>query len=160
VNLLYTYLKLIQSIENESFASEELKTLQQVFVRPEGRASKRFGKLAQLAGELDQRANLLIHMLLNPLLLWDIRKAVALEDWKRRHGSELLSWISALGETSLRTSDSLNDNESYFFAELKRLKLIIDELHTGKPLFIILDEILKGTNSVDKQKGSLALPKT
>lgn len=30
--------------------------------------------------------------------------------------------------TSLRTSDSLTDNESYFFAELKRLKLIIDKL--------------------------------
>ena len=59
--------------------------------------------------------------------------------------------------TSLRTSDSLNDNESYFFAELKRLKLIIDMLASGKELFIILDEILKGTNSVDKQKGSFAL---
>ena len=54
--------------------------------------------------------------------------------------------------TSLRTSDSLNDNESYFFAELKRLKLIIDKLQAGEELFIILDEILKGTNSMDKQK--------
>ncbi|MDD3040590.1 MutS family DNA mismatch repair protein [Bacteroides sp.] len=61
--------------------------------------------------------------------------------------------------TSLRTSDSLTDNESYFFAELKRLKLIIDKLQAGEELFIILDEILKGTNSVDKQKGSFALIK-
>lgn len=61
--------------------------------------------------------------------------------------------------TSLRTSDSLNDNESYFFAELKRLKLIIDKLQSGEELFIILDEILKGTNSMDKQKGSFALIK-
>ena len=61
--------------------------------------------------------------------------------------------------TSLRTSDSLNDNESYFFAELKRLKLIIDKLKAGEQLFIILDEILKGTNSMDKQKGSFALIK-
>lgn len=61
--------------------------------------------------------------------------------------------------TSLRTSDSLTDNESYFFAELKRLKLIIDKLDAGEELFIILDEILKGTNSVDKQKGSFALIK-
>ena len=59
--------------------------------------------------------------------------------------------------TSLRTTDSLNDNESYFFAELKRLKFIIDKLNAGETLFIVLDEILKGTNSVDKQKGSLAL---
>lgn len=61
--------------------------------------------------------------------------------------------------TSLRTSDSLAGNESYFFAELKRLKMIIDRLQQGEKLFIILDEILKGTNSVDKQKGSIALMK-
>ena len=61
--------------------------------------------------------------------------------------------------TSLRTSDSLASNESYFFAELKRLKMIIDRLQNGEKLFIILDEILKGTNSIDKQKGSLALMK-
>ena len=59
--------------------------------------------------------------------------------------------------TSLRTTDSLSDNESYFFAELKRLKRIIDLLNKGQELFIILDEILKGTNSADKQKGSLDL---
>ncbi|NDV68019.1 MutS family DNA mismatch repair protein [Dysgonomonas sp. 25] len=61
--------------------------------------------------------------------------------------------------TNLRTSDSLNDNESYFFAELKRLKMIIDRLEAGEELFIILDEILKGTNSEDKQRGSIALMK-
>lgn len=59
--------------------------------------------------------------------------------------------------TSLRTTDSLMDNESYFFAELKRLKMIMDILRSGEKMFIILDEILKGTNSVDKQKGSMAL---
>lgn len=59
--------------------------------------------------------------------------------------------------TNLRTADSLADNESYFFAELKRLKMIIDHLQSGEESFIILDEILKGTNSQDKQKGSLAL---
>ena len=59
--------------------------------------------------------------------------------------------------TSLRTSDSLTGQESYFFAELKRLQMIIQRLQQGERLFIILDEILKGTNSIDKQKGSLAL---
>jgi DNA mismatch repair ATPase MutS len=61
--------------------------------------------------------------------------------------------------TGLRTSDSLNNNESYFFAELRRLKLIVDELKAGEELFVILDEILKGTNSTDKQTGSFALIK-
>lgn len=59
--------------------------------------------------------------------------------------------------TSLRTTDNLVRSESYFFAELKRLKWIIDRLNSGEQLMIILDEILKGTNSRDKQEGSRAL---
>ncbi|MDR1600828.1 MAG: DNA mismatch repair protein MutS [Tannerella sp.] len=59
--------------------------------------------------------------------------------------------------TSLRTTDSLAANESSFFAELKRLKKIIDHLRMGDELFIVLDEILKGTNSEDRQRGSLNL---
>lgn len=59
--------------------------------------------------------------------------------------------------TSIRTRDSLFKNESYFFAELKRLKSLIEQLQSGNRMFIILDEILKGTNSKDKQTGSMHL---
>jgi len=59
--------------------------------------------------------------------------------------------------TSIRTKDNLARNESYFYAELLRLQSIIEELQKGEPLFIILDEILKGTNSKDKEMGSKAL---
>jgi hypothetical protein len=59
--------------------------------------------------------------------------------------------------TSLRTTDSLSTNQSYFYAELLRLKALIDRLGRGEELFILLDEILKGTNSADKQAGSKAL---
>ena len=55
--------------------------------------------------------------------------------------------------TSMRTSDSLSDDESYFFSELKRLKYIIDKIE-DETYFIVLDEILKGTNSKDKAEGS------
>ena len=55
--------------------------------------------------------------------------------------------------TSMRTSDSLADDESYFYSELKRLKFIVDRIDT-EDYFIILDEILKGTNSKDKAIGS------
>ncbi len=55
--------------------------------------------------------------------------------------------------TSMRTSDSLTDDSSYFFSELTRLKFIVDEIQR-EPYFIILDEILKGTNSTDKAIGS------
>ena len=55
--------------------------------------------------------------------------------------------------TSMRTSDSLTDDESYFFSELKRLKFIVQEIQKDS-YFIVLDEILKGTNSTDKAIGS------
>lgn len=256
-NILKTYSGLIRTIENESFSSPKAKELQTSFGL-EKKASKQINKLANMANELEQRGNMLIHMILNPIWLWDIRKSIQVENWKEENGKYLIGWIKSLGKfdayislgtfafnhpdyiyptftdqyflmegkalghplmnrdtcirndihiqkapyfliitganmagkstylrtigvnfllagigapvcaesltlypgtlvTSLRTSDSLNDNESYFFAELKRLKMIIDRLENGEKLFIILDEILKGTNSVDKQKGSLAL---
>ena len=260
IAILQAYSVLMESVEKESFQSSQLIDLQSVFIQNKEKASTRFKQLTQLVNELEQRANLVVHLILNPLLLWDIRKTLQLDDWKRKNGKNLLLWIQTLGQcdaynslatfafnhpnfvypeltenyfemqgkqlghplmnrkkcvrndvsiekqpfyliitganmagkstylrvigvnfvlacigapvcaqsmklfpaqlvTSLRTSDSLHDNESYFFSELKRLKMIIDRLHSGEHLFIALDEILKGTNSIDKQKGSLALVK-
>lgn len=55
--------------------------------------------------------------------------------------------------TSMRTTDSLSDEASYFYSELTRLKFIVDEIKSDR-YFIVLDEILKGTNSTDKAIGS------
>lgn len=59
--------------------------------------------------------------------------------------------------TNMRTTDSLLKDESYFFAELKRIKGVLDWLQKGERIFVILDEMLKGTNSVDKLNGSKEL---
>jgi len=56
--------------------------------------------------------------------------------------------------TSMRTTDSLSHNESYFYAELKRLKVLKSRIENGEKILFILDEILKGTNSADKSLGS------
>lgn len=56
--------------------------------------------------------------------------------------------------SGMRTDDSLQDGASYFFSELRRLGKILDELRADKQVFILLDEILKGTNSKDKEEGS------
>ncbi len=61
--------------------------------------------------------------------------------------------------TNMRTTDSLFKDESYFFAELKRLGQMLERLRNGEHLFVILDEMLKGTNSVDKLNGSRELVK-
>jgi len=59
---------------------------------------------------------------------------------------------------SMRLSDSLSDSESYFFAEIKRLKQIMDALQQ-QPAFVLLDEILRGTNSDDKRNGTIEVIK-
>lgn len=56
--------------------------------------------------------------------------------------------------TSMRTTDDLTHGISYFNAELLRLRQILDSLADRQPHLIILDEILKGTNSEDKLSGS------
>ncbi len=59
--------------------------------------------------------------------------------------------------SSIRISDSLQEHTSYFMAELKRLRLIIEELQTNQPTLVLIDEVLRGTNSNDKTYGSEAL---
>lgn len=56
--------------------------------------------------------------------------------------------------SSMRTSDDLSNESSYFHAELTRLKFIMNALEQDQKVFILLDEILKGTNSKDKEEGS------
>lgn len=56
--------------------------------------------------------------------------------------------------SSMRTSDDLANESSYFHAELMRLKFIMNAIENDQKIFILLDEILKGTNSKDKEEGS------
>ncbi|WP_018343812.1 MutS-related protein [Cytophaga aurantiaca] len=59
---------------------------------------------------------------------------------------------------SMRLSDSLSDSESYFFAEVKRLKQLMSALDQ-QTCFVLLDEILRGTNSDDKRSGTIEVIK-
>ena len=56
--------------------------------------------------------------------------------------------------SSMRTTDSLQSGKSYFLSELERLALITKEVQSEEPILLLLDEILKGTNSQDKANGS------
>ena len=56
--------------------------------------------------------------------------------------------------SSMRTTDSLQNGKSYFLSELERLALITEKVKSGEPILLLLDEILKGTNSHDKANGS------
>ncbi|GAB2763823.1 MutS family DNA mismatch repair protein [Rhabdobacter roseus] len=61
--------------------------------------------------------------------------------------------------SSMRTQDSLEESTSSFYAELKRLRQLIElsQSTSGSPIFYLLDEILKGTNSADRHRGAEAL---
>jgi hypothetical protein len=59
--------------------------------------------------------------------------------------------------TSMRTRDSLLDNASTFYAELQRIRMILEAGDGDGPILFVLDELLRGTNSVDRQRGAAAL---
>ncbi|MDM8001894.1 MAG: hypothetical protein QUS66_03135, partial [Bacteroidota bacterium] len=61
--------------------------------------------------------------------------------------------------SSMRISDSLEENISSFYAELRRLRAIISGAESDPKVFLLLDEILRGTNSDDRYAGSVALIK-
>jgi MutS domain V len=67
----------------------------------------------------------------------------------------------SLGEvkliSSMRVADNLAENTSTFYAELKKLQHIIESVNKKEKVFILLDEVLRGTNSTDRHKGSKAL---
>ncbi|ATA83622.1 MutS-related protein [Capnocytophaga sputigena] len=57
---------------------------------------------------------------------------------------------------SMRLADSLSDGKSYFFAEINRIQQIVKTLESER-CFVLLDEVLRGTNSEDKQQGTIKI---
>src|SRR5207247_2183258 len=58
---------------------------------------------------------------------------------------------------SIRSQDSLQEGVSRFYAEISRLRLIMDRATERPPLLFLLDEILHGTNSADRRQGAEAV---
>jgi uncharacterized protein YerC len=61
--------------------------------------------------------------------------------------------------SSMRIADNLEESTSTFYAELKKLKTVIEKINAKEKVFVLLDEILRGTNSLDRHTGSEALIK-
>ena len=59
--------------------------------------------------------------------------------------------------TCMRTQDNLEENISSFYAEILRIKLVIEAAKSGEKVFFLLDEIFKGTNSKDRHDGARIL---
>ena len=62
--------------------------------------------------------------------------------------------------TSIKVNDSIKDGISFFYAEVKRLKALLDEIEKSEyPVFFLIDEIFRGTNNIERLKGSSMLIK-
>lgn len=61
--------------------------------------------------------------------------------------------------SSMRTQDNLEQGVSSFYAELKRVEQLLQLITKGEPVFFLLDEMFKGTNSEDRHKGGFSLIK-
>ncbi|MBR8538166.1 hypothetical protein KDU71_21525 [Carboxylicivirga sediminis] len=258
-NYLQRYSRLIQHVEQSDMRAVCLLKLKDKLKVDAQTASN---VMQQLAGHIklfDQRLNMLLGVILNGFLLWDLVVCMRLQIWYNRYGDRLVEWMEALDElealnslatfafnhpdyvypqlsssvvfsasdlghplismeericndfcfaeqqricvvtganmagkstflrtvgvamvlagngcvvaasgfvykpmpfvTNMRAIDNLLKHESYFFAELSRLQMILERLKENGELFFILDEILKGTNSLDKYQGSMALIK-
>lgn len=251
---LYRFAEILSLIKQESFNARGLQKLQEQAKDADGALRS----LARISNALDQRANLLVLIFLQPLFLYDLHCAFAVEKWKTRYQGQVNEWLSVIAQleawnslatfaynhpaytypvvdeeeegvvatglchplipaaqcvkndctltdetqfliitgsnmsgkstflrsvginlvlamcgapvgassfifapmqvmTSMRIKDSIAKHTSYFQAELLRLQQIVTALQRGQRVFIILDEILKGTNSEDKLSGSRKL---
>lgn len=59
--------------------------------------------------------------------------------------------------TCMRTKDNLEESISSFYAEILRIKILIEAAKNGEKVFFLLDEIFKGTNSKDRHEGAQVL---
>ncbi|MFA0960729.1 hypothetical protein AB9P05_02875 [Roseivirga sp. BDSF3-8] len=259
IDILRKYYQLIEAIEDEEFTSAELAEVKQSIFHKEEKPSKSFAKIINLVDLLDHRMNIVLTLVLNGLLLWDLNCMYRIERWVNEFGPVFPRWIKAVATfdalsslagfmynnpdyaipevterddffmhmehgghpllsreelvtndviqegdgniflitganmagkstflrtvglnlvlamagtcvcarrfaftpvqlyTSMRTNDSLQKHTSFFFAELKRLKFIVEQLKKDEKCYVLLDEILKGTNSKDQHTGARRL---
>ncbi len=61
--------------------------------------------------------------------------------------------------SSMRTQDNLEEGVSSFYAELKKIEQLLKLIQSGEPVFFLLDEMFKGTNSKDRHRGGFSLIK-
>ncbi|MDX5319718.1 MAG: DNA mismatch repair protein [Bacteroidota bacterium] len=246
------YSELIQWVEETTFESEKLQSLQRELHAHQQAASTHIRTLSRLIASMDSLNNAVGAFLFNGLFLYHLHQFQKLNKWKQQHGILLPKYLRILGEfealvsianfsnlhddftfpewtetgspqilgmghpliqkekrvvndldfnqtpliiltgsnmsgkstflrsiginmvlasagaplcaksaklqtlpvlASMRGEDSLINNESYFFAEVKRLQSIIEKLKQQHSL-VLLDEILRGTNSEDKRNGT------
>lgn len=241
-------------LERQRFTSQRLRELQSGLVIEGHLPSLRIARLHRLLELLDSRDNLLLRII-DPIALWTVHVAFAIEAWRRKSGPHLREWLDVVGEmeallslagyhyehpgdpfpeftdespcfdgeqlghplipearcvcndlrldgnlrvlvvsgsnmsgkstllrtlgtnavlamagapvrarrlrisrlavgASIRTLDSLQSGTSRFYAEITRLRQLVELTGQSRPLLFLLDELLQGTNSHDRGIGA------
>ena len=248
-------------IENNTFRTAYLQSIQQHFKTGHTPSSAAIRQLKSILDKFDMNLNLLFLVLVNPFLLWNLQAIFDLEKWRTKNKTNTDQWFSALAQmeaistlanihfnhphwvfpvidqqqhgtlqttgighplipenkcvdndfytqgiaqvalitgsnmagkstflrsigvntvlammgspvcarqmtisvmriiSSMRVADNLQESTSTFYAELKKLQSIIADINAHEKVFVLLDEILRGTNSLDRHTGSKALVK-
>ena len=87
------YRQLISLIEKESFKSDLLSKLKSVFVNENTSASENIKELKSLTDKLDARMNIVVAVLLNGILLWDINVMCGIENWRKKNKDYFMKWL-------------------------------------------------------------------
>lgn len=252
------YEKIIKIIEETEFADSNLSQMKQTLVLNKNSASAVMKKLEYIVEAIDVRYNFVSYIVFNFLLLWDYHCVFALEEWKKKYGSEIDKWFYTIGYfealsslsmiarlnpewkypifiedgmvfsgkeighpliqeeqricndidmnneicvitgsnmsgkttmlrtiginlvlaysgapicgntlkcsmmdifTSMRINDDLGNGISTFYAELLRIKMMIDHLNKKRKMIFLIDEIFRGTNSSDRITGAISVLK-
>jgi DNA mismatch repair ATPase MutS len=254
---LTSYAIVFEKIETETWQAAHGNNLAQTLIK--NNTSGKIKELGKLINKLNAHLNILVGVVLNAFLLWDIRQIIAIENWKRNNKDNLEAAFEVIADfealislsslsinypewcfpkiadgagytltaknishplipiknrvendyelnnafkvdiitgsnmagksTFLRTAgintvlalsgapvcadsmevsvitlisymrikDSLNESTSTFKAELDRLQMLLNAVETEPKVFFLIDEMLRGTNSVDKYLGSKAV---
>ena len=130
------YRSLISLIESEQFNSSELNSLKDNFKNSKEGASKDIQKLKKHVDTLDARMNIVVALLLNGILLWDINVMRNIEKWKNEHKSNFLKWIDIIGEFDAFISIGLYgyNNSNYTYPKIYTNSFVLETEDIGHPL--------------------------
>ena len=167
--------------EQETFASSRLRQLRDTFEMEGEPPSARIATLQRLIDLLNSRQNQ-IFAPIAAVTLWGAQMAFAIERWRRRSGPHLAAWLDGIGDfealcslagapvraarlrlsplaigATLRIQDSLQAGQSRFYAEITRVRAIVALTAGALPVLFLLDELLSGTNSHDRQLGAQSI---
>ena len=133
---LETYVNILKLLEKENFESKKLNDIKEILFNKRYSSILAIKELDKISEKINLRHNALLYVILNVLLLWDYECVFLLEDWKSKYGSEVKTWIDAIGEIECLMSLSvlLQINENASFPIIDNSNLIVRAESLGHPL--------------------------